>query len=87
MILVDILDDEIDSPQMTRLVERFADQLNACGELLTRVHAIRPILLPYYNNSLTPRASPRGRPNMAIHGEYTQPRLRVVSRRVLPYRW
>lgn len=32
MILVDILDDEIDSPQMTGLVERFADQLDACGE-------------------------------------------------------
>jgi hypothetical protein len=31
MILVDVLDDEIDSPRILGLIDRFADQLDACG--------------------------------------------------------
>ena len=35
MLLVDVLDEDIDSPRILGLVECFADQLEACGKRIT----------------------------------------------------
>ena len=35
MLLVDVLDEDVESPRVLALVEHFADQLEACGERIT----------------------------------------------------